>query len=1175
MANKRNFIFLLMVVFLSDFCNAQPWLYESAKLKSTSKVLSFKEQQRAFYSYWNKRDVVRAKGQKQFKRWEYIMAPRLYNNETINSKALWDAIKIKPINTPSSSANWKFVGPDKTPFQVETKKKTGNGRLNCVAFHPTDANILYVGAPSGGFWKTTNGGVSWSTTTDKLDAIGVSDIVISHENPDHIFLATGDGDAGDTYGIGIIKSTDGGYLWDTTALSLDVTEGIYFRRIIMDPNNADIMLAASSNGIYKTTDGWNTFKQVQEGNFKDIEFKPGVSDYVYASSYNGGGNAGIFRSTNKGETFTKTTTGLDYSDVSRIELAVSPANSNYVYALACKASSGYLHSLCRSTNSGSSWMMVFDNNEEELLGWDINGNDGNDNEGQGWYDLSLAVSRTDINTLIAGGVNIWKSTTGGTAWTITGFWENRETSGIDYVHADQHMFAFSPLTNNAYAANDGGLYKSTDKGSSWEDISNDLQILQSYKMGISGISDGRIITGNQDNGTFLLTNSEWFEVLGGDGMECHIDPTDDNILYGSLYYGEISRSDDGGITFSSIKPASSGDGAWVTPLILHPVYPSILYVGYKDVYKSYDRGNTWTQLSKDLSTNALNNLAVAPSNDNYIYTSSGNTLFKSTDGGTTWNTVSNDLPNGYISSICISPNDHNEIWVSLSGYSPNQKVYYSNNGGTDWTNFSEGLPNIPANEVIFRSNTHKELYLATDIGIYYRHGDTNTWLNYSNNLPNVIVSDIEISEKFNKLRAATYGRGIWETELDKPVPAKTAFNANIVSGCPNAPITIVYNGTTEFDSLNWDLDEANIIYQSAKNDSLIFSFSTNGFKTIKLTHYYNGKVTNEINYNYIEIRNNIDILIKPEKQYVCNHTEHKVFLPNGYEYTVSPSESVINMENNWLTLAPSGNTTYSITAKHGECESKKELQLLIMPDNACSALYLPAGEISGIFSNACASIENKEPFPPVGSHSNSNGCVSQDGWCEGENEIKHSLWFKVTVPENGSLNIRAEGFDSKIALYKADNCNSLFQQSAFQLIAANDDKSDFDGNSEIKTISNLTPGDTLYLQVDGSYGGVVGEFTIEVTDGTTSIELPTKKTSNLVVFPNPAREQFTVRLIVPNKSKVDVDIISSNGNIVHSKQGVEEISFYEETFNAKKMKGLYILRIKTNELTLFKKFIVR
>ena len=214
-------------------------------------------------------------------------------------------------------ATWESLGPFTVPDVIFKQEKSGAGRINSIAFHPGDPNIMWVGAPSGGIWKTINGGKTWTTTSDDLASIGVSDIVVNPLNPDELYIVTGDGDAGDTYSIGILKSYDGGDTWNQTGISMTLSDKVYFRRIIINPQDTSMLIATSNNGIYRTTNGFQSGILVQEGNFKDLEFKPGDFRLIYATKYDAGGNGGIYRSTTYGQSFGTLTNGLRFQGKSK------------------------------------------------------------------------------------------------------------------------------------------------------------------------------------------------------------------------------------------------------------------------------------------------------------------------------------------------------------------------------------------------------------------------------------------------------------------------------------------------------------------------------------------------------------------------------------------------------------------------------------------------------------------------------------------------------------------------------------------------------------------------------------------------------------------------------------------------------------------------------------------
>jgi photosystem II stability/assembly factor-like uncharacterized protein len=1148
----------------------QPWNYQYLKtFKSTEeRHLSFREQQMAFNQYWRDKKIKKGKGYTIFKRWEYFAVPRVGNSGAIDNKALWQALTEQSSPQPGDSSLWHYIGPDKTPFKIQSTNLSGNGRLNCIAFNPLDSNILYVGAPSGGLWITRDGGEHWQTSTDYLDAIGISDIVVSHEDTSLIYLATGDADFFDTYAVGILKSTDGGKNWETTNLNMNVAAQLCFSRIIMHPSNANIMLATSSNGIYKTINGWSTYTLVQSGNFRDIKFKPGNPNYIYATSFSNLGNGKIYRSTDGGNTFNEVSSSLAINGkVERIELAVTEDDPNIVMAIAVDVTNSGLYGIFRSTNSGSNWQIIFNNYMENLLGTQI---DGSDLGGQGHYDLAMAIDPYDKSNVMVGGVNNWGSIDGGFNWNISSSWAH--SSNIDYVHADQHMLAYSPHGNRTlYAVNDGGIYKSYNHGDTWIDITHNMQILQVYRLSSSKQDVNKLICGSQDNGTFLYTNSNWYEIYGGDGMECYIDPYDDKILYYSLYYGKLFKSVDEGLTPKPIMPVASLRGAWITPYQLHPQNSSWIYAAYRDVYKSEDAGESWTKLSEELSTEDLISLVVAPSNDQYIYTSTYNQLFKTKNGGISWSLISYPLPEIPISSIAVSPNDPNKIWVALSGYYPDDKIYYSSNGGVNWSNFSQGLPNVPVNNLVIRFNSNQEIFAATDIGVYYRNADMNTWINYSGNLPNVIVDELEISEPFQKLRAATYGRGIWETDLPPAIPSKADFKANITLGCTDAPIKLAYTGGIAFDSLKWKLSAANILSVSPDNDTITVSFDQTGLYTIKLNHYRNDTLTTEVKYQYLQISTSLDFPISPDRYYACDTSSIKIYLPEGYEYSWDPEISLDSVNTQIIKLKPLLNTTYNLKVKHGDCEVSKEF-ILFMPDDVCKAIFLPEGN-DGIFSNTCAGYSENEPLPGIGSGLN-DGCVSQDGWCNGQDQLDNSLWFKLVVPENGKLRVRVSGFDSQIALYKAGTCPDLVQGGNYELIAANDDISSTNYNSEIGLLEDLTPGDTLYLQVDGSLGGTTGEFSVQISDKPTALHYP-EQDIQYRVYPNPALNEIWVKLQLQQKSDIRLELISETGNIFSQKSFSGVKGYFNERFDTSALTGFYLMRIVVNDYSFYQKIIIK
>jgi len=301
-----------------------------------------------------------------------------------------------------------------------------------------------------------------------------------------------------------------------------------------------------------------------------------------------------------------------------------------------------------------------------------------------------------------------------------------------------------------------------------------------YRLGVSASNSGMVITGLQDNGSKLLSNGTWNDVYGGDGMECIIDPSNTAIQYATYANGEIHRTLNTWGSEMEISANISGgaNGAWVTPYIVDQNNSQIIYVGYADVWKSTDRGNSFTKISSMNSYDKLRSMALAPSNSQVLYVADKTHLWKTTNGGSSWTEITSGLPvsTNPISYIAVKHNDPTTLWVTFGSYNANQ-IYQSTNGGSTWTNISTGLPNLPTMCVVQNKlNTGaNELYVATDVGVFVKNG-TENWQIFSSGLPRVVVAELEIYynptvPENSKIRAATFGRGLWESDLYNPTTA--------------------------------------------------------------------------------------------------------------------------------------------------------------------------------------------------------------------------------------------------------------------------------------------------------------------------------------------------------------------------------------------------------------------
>lgn len=744
MVYKINFAFLIICCF-SISIYAQSWFPNEVQNPN------FYEIQRNFNAFWEGKKIEKGKGYKQFKRWEWYWEKRVKSDGSfypagITKDNFNEYLRSKSNNRSTPNVTkWESAGPSSTNGGY-----AGTGRINALAFHPSNSNIIYAGAAGGGLWQSNDGGSTWFTKTDNLATLGVSAILVDPSNPSIIYIGTGDGDGGDNYSVGVLKSTDGGNTFNTTGLNWSTFNVRLLKRMIFDPDNSNIIFAATTDGIYRSADAGISWTQVRTGNFQDIEAKRQAnSNIFYASSDNN-----IYRSTNDGITWNLVQT---ITNTNRIALAVSPANNDYVYALCSSSSNSGFRGLYRSTDSGLTY--IERSITPNILGWDTN---GTDNGGQGWYDLVIAVDPLNADIIYTGGVNAWKSTDGGVNWNSITHWYN---NGIEpEVHADKHALEWQNNTT-LWEGNDGGVYKTSDGGDTYTHYGSGLINSQMYKLGVSQ-TDAKAITGLQDNGTKYKNNANnWSDVIGGDGMECAIKPNGSSTMYGSLYFGDFQRTTNSGSNWTNISNNIPGgaDGNWVTPFVIDPNAPNTIYIGFSQVYKSIDQGNNWASIGNFSNGSNLDYLAIAPSNSAYLYAGKGNAMWRTTNGGGSWTAMT--VPTNNVAMVAIHPTNPNIISVVCQNYYGGQKVYRSINGGSTWTNISGTLPNIPANCLVYYEDSNEGLFVGMDIGIYYRDNDMTDWELVNDGLPNVEISELEINYFNNKLYASTYGRGLWSSNL--------------------------------------------------------------------------------------------------------------------------------------------------------------------------------------------------------------------------------------------------------------------------------------------------------------------------------------------------------------------------------------------------------------------------
>ncbi|HPT14396.1 MAG TPA: PKD domain-containing protein [Bacteroidales bacterium] len=791
---------------------------------------NFFQTQRAFELYWKDRPITKGCGWKPFKRWESYMQTRVSpTGEKPSPDAVFNAYNSymqQHDQSASLNGNWISQGPVTIPM---AKGYQGLGRINAIAFHPTDPNTIYIGAPSGGLWVSTQGGNSWTTSTDILPTLGVSSIAINPADPQIMYIGTGDRDAGDAPGIGVMKSTDGGVTWNLSNSGMGtLTVG----KMLIDEETPDVIYAATSGGIYKSVDGGSNWTKKISGNFKDLVFKPGDQSILYAAA-----DARFYRSTDHGENWLQITSGIP--GASRGVIGVSPANPNIVYFLLAKSDNGY-QGIYRSTDGGLNFTER--STTPNIMDWSC---DGSGSGGQAWYDLCIAVDPLNADIIYTGGVDIWKSTNGGTNWQISGHWYGG--CGVPAVHADQHVFEVNPLNNRIYVGNDGGIYYTENGGTNWPEISNGLVISQTYKLGQSATVDDRVVNGYQDNGSSLFDNGQWYAIGGGDGMECAIDYTNHMVSYTTVYYGSIDRHYGTGNQGSIAGNGTNGideEGAWVTPFILDAKDPNTMFIGYKNVWRSRNvknqsvSGVKWTKIST-INTGNLSVLEQSPVNTDILYASSGSSLYLSANAQSdapTWTNITSFLPSGSeITDLEAHPFEENTVYMTMA----DNKVYKSTDRAASWTEISGSLPNIHISNIEYYKNSQEGLYLGTDAGVFYKDLSMTDWIPFNNGMPaNARVTEIEIfydsvNIANDRVKASTYGRGLWKSDMYFTTPTAD-FSANKTLVPPGCPVNFKDLSLGVPSQWDWSFVGGNPSTSTDKNPQNIV-FNNPGTYTIELT----------------------------------------------------------------------------------------------------------------------------------------------------------------------------------------------------------------------------------------------------------------------------------------------------------------------------------------------------
>lgn len=745
---------LFSLVFQNAF--AQSNIYELMERED----LSIQEVESWANDYFSRVGTGQGTGFKQYQRWLYERKFHLDENGYFISseredRAYYEGLRSMGVQK-RTTMTWSELGP--TGWSYTSGWNPGVGRITSVAVDPTDTTKIYVSSPGGGLWKSTNSGTSWTPLIDFVNSswMSVYNLCIDPNNTSTLYAALSSG--------GVLKSTNSGTTWTTTGSGPSTS-----RRVRVHPSNSSIVFCAANNGIYRSTNGGTNWTQVNSMTMEDIEFKPDNPDIMYAS---GSGSSSVWRSTDNGVTWTALTSGNGITNTGRTLLGVSPNDPNIVYAV--QASGSVFGRMYKSTDGGQNYVTTVVGNPSagtNYFGYESN---GTGTTGQATYDMAICVNPQNASEVHIAGIICWKSTNGGTSFVAETVWYYPNSTG--YNHADVHALEW--VNNTIYSGSDGGVYKSINQGGDWIDLSAGLGIRQFYRIACAKTNANVITTGAQDNGSsFRRSTGSWIDWLGADGMDNIISPTNADIAIGTSQYGDIYKTTNAGANYSNLsKPAS---GNWVTPLVMHPTSHDTVYGAWTGVWRSSNGGSSWSNLSPTITV-TLDALAVSPANTKYIYTSKGSTLYRTSNGGTSWSSATAPAT---INSIYVSKNDPNKIWIACNNTT--NRVYVSTDMGSTYSDLSSGLPALSARSVVVDEDASGTIYVGMNIGVYYRDSITNTWAEHGTGLPLVAINEVEFQKSGGKLRVATYGRGVWESNLQSPNPvcdAPTGLNTtNITS----------------------------------------------------------------------------------------------------------------------------------------------------------------------------------------------------------------------------------------------------------------------------------------------------------------------------------------------------------------------------------------------------------
>lgn len=675
---------------------------------------------------------------------------------------------------PGFGANWKQEGPANI-----------GGRVNAIKVHPTNPNVMYVGFSTSGVWKTTDGGQNWFPIFDQQAFLSIGDIELDPQNPEIVYVGTGDLNVSGYpfIGDGLWKSNDGGQNWKHIGLE----NQRIISKIVIHPGNSNIIYAATmglpfernnDRGLYKTTDGGQNWQQIlfvsdQTGAI-DLQMSPDNPNELYVAMWDrirnnqesivSGANARIWKTTDAGLNWIALEGGLPTDPKCRIGIDIDQSNAQHIIAMYADTDLTF-DAIYESFDGGNTWSPM-----------DAIGLDANFQSNFAWYFGKTFINPFKTNEIYALGVVLWRSLDGGKNW------EQASPDWWTYqVHADDHDMAFID-DHTMLLGTDGGLYRSSDSGASWEKIEN-IPANQVYRVAYNPFNTEWYFGGLQDNGTTggnATLLKDWPRLWGGDGFQAAFHPTNPDIYYFETQDGNISGTTDG----SNFDNAGAGIDdtdrrSWDMQYFISANDPDVMYTGTYRMYMGFGHLPAWTPISEDLTNgnifggrfHVISTVHESPLNPNHVYagTSDGN-VWHGNPFDLTWTNITAGLPLRYVSCVKASPTQENRVFVTHTGYKSNDfkpRIHQSDDLGSHWTPIAGDLPDFAINDLfILPGHQDSVLFVASDGGVYGSLNSGLHWERLGAGMPIVPVYDLEWNAAKNTLFAGTFGRSIYSFPLD-------------------------------------------------------------------------------------------------------------------------------------------------------------------------------------------------------------------------------------------------------------------------------------------------------------------------------------------------------------------------------------------------------------------------